>query len=597
LPDRWVRRIAQFTIAAENRLGGPQDVEWAIAEGRVWMLQSRPVTALPDDFSLGTPFPLNEEDASGPLWEINGSSRRRVPLPLDLDVDAIRTAASTETMIHNGSTWGDSRNLSIRKIVNGRVYSRSVPSDLHLGDARIRKNASSHLAHRLRESGTTPWEHSAPEVMAATRRLSEFDVSTDDGAALADQLEDAFGAYRRHWAIHFSMPNGQAFAEPFLDAFIELTGREREGAMDAAYFLLEGAGNMLTRLVDGLYGLACAARGTSAEALLVSDENSDVVARLETLPDAGLFRKALNDFLDVYGDRSGLGVGDEPALYVPTWREKPELIFPMIAPYLLENVESPESLRSRMNEERDRQAEALCQKHDNEETVSAFRRWLPLMRRVRTDLENHNHYIDQMSVGQLRAAILAAGRWLSDRNVTAERDDVFWLHREEIDAALRSDSPESSQEKIAARKAQWEEWGRMTPPPLLGIPEPQLEPRPPFTDEVTVEVAEEDGILRGVGASAGKIRGRARVIPSGTQHPDVAPGEILVADYAGPAWTPLFPILGGLVLTRASLFHHAATTAREYGLPAVVNIKDATLRIPDRAWITLDGSTGEIVLE
>jgi phosphohistidine swiveling domain-containing protein len=72
---------------------------------------------------------------------------------------------------------------------------------------------------------------------------------------------------------------------------------------------------------------------------------------------------------------------------------------------------------------------------------------------------------------------------------------------------------------------------------------------------------------------------------------------ILIAAHAGPAWTPLFPMLGGLVLTRAALFHHAATTAREYGLPAVINVRDATSRIPDGAWITLDGTTGEIRME
>jgi pyruvate,water dikinase len=111
------------------------------------------------------------------------------------------------------------------------------------------------------------------------------------------------------------------------------------------------------------------------------------------------------------------------------------------------------------------------------------------------------------------------------------------------------------------------------------------------------ETVSEDGALQGTGPSAGRVRGRARVIPSGTPQPAIAPGEILIADYAGPAWTPLFPLLGGLVLTRAALFHHAATTAREYGLPAVINVRDATSRIPDGTWITLDGTTGEIRME
>ncbi|HEV3027735.1 MAG TPA: PEP/pyruvate-binding domain-containing protein, partial [Planctomycetota bacterium] len=481
LPDGWLRRIAQFTVAAENRLGGPQDVEWAIANDRVWMLQSRPVTALPPSrrneergtrnessvlplpvliphpsFLVPHSFPLADEDRWGPLWEISGSSRQRVPLPLDLDVEAIRTAASTETLLQNGGSWGGRRDLTLRKIVNGRVYTRSVPSDLHPGDARIRRNASRDLGHRLRETGVTPWEHHAPEVIAATKRLAEFDRSTDDGSALANHLENAFGAYRRHWVIHFSMPNGQAFSEPFLAAFATLTGRKKEEAEEAAFPLLEGAGNMLTRLVDGLYALAQAAKGTAAEALLVSG-GPEIIHRLETSPSApeggrtARFREELERFLALYGDRSGLGIGSQPALHVPTWRENPELIFPMITPYLHEGIKAPEALRARMNEERDRQAEALVQANENEEAAKVFRRWLPLMRRARTDLENHNHFIDQMSVGQLRAAILAAGRWLAERNLLAEREDVFWLHHDEITRALRTDPPESFLQTVAQR--------------------------------------------------------------------------------------------------------------------------------------------------
>src|SRR5207248_3871237 len=128
-----------------------------------------------------------------------------------------------------------------------------------------------------------PPEHYAPEVMAATQRLAEFDLSTGAGPALANHLEDAFGAYRRHWAIHFSMPNGQAFSEPFIAAFATLTGRKKAEAEEAAFPLLEGAGNMLTRLVEGLYALAQAAKGTAAEALLASG-GPEAMNRLEASP-------------------------------------------------------------------------------------------------------------------------------------------------------------------------------------------------------------------------------------------------------------------------------------------------------------------------
>src|SRR5205807_660123 len=135
------------------------------------------------------------------------------------------------------------------------------------------------------------------------------------------------------------------------------------------------------------------------------------------------------------------------------------------------------------------------------ETSEVFRRWLPLMRRARTDLENHNHYIDQMAVGQLRAAILASGRWLVDRGMLHERDDVFWLYHEEITRALRASPPASLVPTVEQRKSTWDSWSRMTPPPILGLPESHLDARPPYRDEMTAETAPESGALQGIGAS------------------------------------------------------------------------------------------------
>ena len=75
------------------------------------------------------------------------------------------------------------------------------------------------------------------------------------------------------------------------------------------------------------------------------------------------------------------------------------------------------------------------------------------------------------------------------------------------------------------------------------------------------------------------------------------PGDILVAWNVGPRWTPIFPTLGRLILESGSIGQHAAATAREYGVPAACNVKQAVDRIPDGAWVTLDGATGIVELE
>jgi pyruvate,water dikinase len=78
--------------------------------------------------------------------------------------------------------------------------------------------------------------------------------------------------------------------------------------------------------------------------------------------------------------------------------------------------------------------------------------------------------------------------------------------------------------------------------------------------------------------------------------PDLSPGDVLVAENVGPRWTPLIPILGGLVLDGGALGQHHAITAREFGVPAVVGTRNATRRIPDGAWVTVDGTEGTVTI-
>jgi phosphohistidine swiveling domain-containing protein len=79
--------------------------------------------------------------------------------------------------------------------------------------------------------------------------------------------------------------------------------------------------------------------------------------------------------------------------------------------------------------------------------------------------------------------------------------------------------------------------------------------------------------------------------------PAVRPGDILVAHNAGPLWMPILPLLGGLILDSGSLGQHAAVTAREYGVPAVIATGSATQQIPDGAWVTIDGEAGTVEIQ
>jgi phosphohistidine swiveling domain-containing protein len=591
LPESWLLRVAQFGVAAEVLLGCPQDMEWAIADGQLWVLQSRPITALPPELAQTPSFPITwENEGERRLAWIHYPYWRYVLKPLEMDYAYDREAASKES-----SRYAGDERFERVKIANGRIYTCWSPTDLPAGDRRVRRAALADLASRLHGQGVTTWEHWGPEIVKATGRLSAFDPQGADGLQLAAHLEDARGVMRRHWAIHgsrLSVP-----LQPLYAAYAAVSGLTGPAVEEAVEKLLEGAETPSTRLIDGLYALACTARRVPAVTALVADPPPGLLARLAALPEAAAFRAQLQDFSTAFGDRSGVGYGSDATICAPTWREDPVLVLRFVAPYLDPGVEAPAVARARAQAEREAVIERVCHACDDLEAVAELRRELAYARRAAAVMEEHNHYIDQMMNGQLRHAILAAARWLVARGALTTTDEVFWLHYDEILSALRADVPPSFAHVIAARQAGHAEWEKLEPPPLLGTPEAGLPERPPLGDAVTPVALQGDGHIAGVGASPGRHRGRARVVPTSVLLPKISPGEVLVAENVGPRWTPLLPILGALVLDGGALGQHHAITAREYGVPAVIGTKNATRRIPDGAWVTVDGTAGTVEME
>lgn len=590
LPEPWLQRIAAFGLAAEQLLGRPQDLEWAVADEQVWILQSRPITALPPELAVTRTFPVSwaSQEEARSYWTLSLASREGIPLPLEHDHFANYRMGWEE-----GDHFAGIDDPTRRKIINGRRYWASVPSDLTEGDRRVRMAALSDLNNRLIEdSGKTAWDHWGPEVIAATERLRSFDTVQADGPGLADHLDEVLAVARRSWMVHEIL--GGPPMDWYLAAYAAVRGQTQTGPelIEEAESLIEADETILTRLVDWLHHLAVKARMVPALTQLILTRPRDVLHQLATLQTAADFWTDFCALLRVYGDRTGSGFGSNTGIRTPTWQEQPDLVLSLIAAYLEPSVEAPAVSRARVRQARDAKVEALCNACDDPTLVAEFRRRLAFMGRDATVLEDHNHYIDQMAVGQTRHAILAAGRWLAEHGSLADSSDVFWLHLEELLAVLRGDPKVPCHQIVAAHQVQYQQWAQLEAPVNLGVPPAKLSARPPAEYAVTERLSEEPGRLTGKAASPGRRQGRARIVPMGTLVPDVAAGDVLVAENAGPLWTPIFPILGGIVLDQGSVLGHAVLTAREYGIPAVMYTRNATQRIPDGAWVTVDGTEG-----
>jgi pyruvate,water dikinase len=104
-------------------------------------------------------------------------------------------------------------------------------------------------------------------------------------------------------------------------------------------------------------------------------------------------------------------------------------------------------------------------------------------------------------------------------------------------------------------------------------------------------------VLRGVAASPGSFRGRARLIETLEEAATLVEGDVLIVRTTTPPWTPFFALISALVTNSGGMLSHASVVAREFGIPAVVGTTNATARIPDGATVTVDGSRGIVVVE
>ena len=278
---------------------------------------------------------------------------------------------------------------------------------------------------------------------------------------------------------------------------------------------------------------------------------------------------------------------------VPTWNERPE--------FIVGNIKSSLDLA----EDRNPYGRELIQKkvrEDLEQKIftqlpesvhGEFRENLVLAQTLNRDRETGKASCVRYT-RMFRPPILELGIRLRDKGLLVTEDDVWWLRLSELqDLVSRSAKNRTIQEAIKLRKEELEFLEQHDLPVLFELP---VEPVP----IVVPGVVQESISLQGLGVSQGIVRGKARVVESALAavEAELEPGEILVAPFTDAGWTPLFVAAGGVVVETGGMLSHAATVAREYGLPAVVNIEGATSMIPNGAMVSINGATGvvEVIL-
>jgi pyruvate,water dikinase len=300
------------------------------------------------------------------------------------------------------------------------------------------------------------------------------------------------------------------------------------------------------------------------------------------------------------------------------WIEHPSIPLEFIADYAArisagEDISRP---TEEIRKERDRIVDEYTQLLGSDEDKEAFQGKLGLARVVFPYVENHNFYVEHWAHSVMFRKMKELGDVFVNEGFFADRNDVFYLKRDEVNEALwdmysawaigvRGRGPVYWPREIGRRRGIVEALRGWSPPPALGEP-PEVVTEP-FTimlwgitsDSIAMwlGVDDDDGAdLRGFAASPGVVEGPARVILSADDISLLQEGEILVAPITAPSWAPVFGKIGAAVTDIGGMMSHAAIVCREYGLPAVTGTAFGTQNITTGTRLRVDGSAGTVTV-
>jgi len=563
LTKHQLARLASVARRAAAHFGTPQDLEWAVADGQVRLLQSRPMTALPPE-----PPRLNRfQKLIGPMLIEMFQSR---PYPLDVSG---WLAQGILPMLQRmaGSVGAHFPPVSaILPEEDGVVLSLVPPVPLPTVAVLA---APFSLGARARRFKLADWEADPrlAQYLDAIDKLNRKIPATLNWQQLLSQARAACESLRPMIDVRLDYLPGMAAAQVRMRLILLLLARRR-----LAPALIAGAEthtSQANRELDRL--AACVRADASLRKLFDRLDGAELLEGITGGSGQADFLRAFHRFLRDYGHRETVSVTLSSA---PTWAETPEIVLGMVKVLTGEHG------------------------HTADQTGDALRELMhhPLLRHGRLQprvlkavhaaragmaFREDTHFQMTRALPPLRRALLEAGARLREEGILDRTADVFHLRFEELEAIRDPGSLSAAErarlrETVAARSAKRQELAAI---PMLNL------------DVLFAGRAPDAGALvTGSGASRGVATGPVRVIRGPADFATLRSGDILVCPYTNPSWTPLFQRAAAVVVDTGGLASHAAIVAREYGIPAVMGTRNGTTVLSDGVIITVDGTAGRV---
>lgn len=598
MPLELALNVAEAARAVESRFGSPQDIEWAAAGGTVWLVQARPITALPTEPvpPQGNNWQKDTAHYPEPLtpfgWSLMDACQDEVRGVFDEMGLLIR---GLEEAFVGGEVYGrvlpafgspDSAGKPPPAIVLG-IAARLVP-ELRRRTAAARRAIEEDYVQRWIDD----WHRRDRDVMSERAdQLGSVDLAALDDAGLSAHLEKVLALARDGQRIHFRLmiPLFQR-----MHALHRLVAGEL-GWDDPTIATMLGGHSPASRAAeDAMASLRERIRTTDGATTALREAPGRPVAALAAV-DPGLGRD-LKEWVATHGW----------ALFnydagVPVLAERPTLITRLLL------AEPPPVDHAGADAVADRARQALRPERRNE-----FDRLLADARAVYPLREDNTIVVGDRPLALLRRWMLEAGRRLARRGDLPAPADAAYLFLDELRQAIDGRAPTDLAARVVRRRGE-EAWvrahpgpayvGEQAPPPDTSrLPKPLRRVNEPILWAVSHEYpppvdapADAGVLLAGVAASPGVAEGPVRVIRGHDDMHLLTDGDVLVCQVTSPAWAPLFPLAAAVVADGGGALSHAAIAAREHGIPAVLGTGAGTTTLRDGQRVRVDGTRGLVL--
>jgi pyruvate,water dikinase len=600
LPTAQAAELVRLGLEIEQLYGQPMDIEWAMGDKRIFIVQARPITSLPE------PRPTLEwtlPQARG-RYARSGAAEL-LPDPVSPLFATLALPLWNETL----SALLQSLGLDRPFAGNFRLMTINDYTYIEFGlgmwqSVRLLLALPRLLPRmvRLLRSAQARWaEEARPRYADAVGAWAAHGLAATPAAELLAGAREIVKAAASHYVTMQTgiLPTANLSETTFTYVYNRLIKRPSEPP--ALTFVL-GFDSMPIQAEKSLYDLASWA-GTQAElsGYLARSTSKDIAAACESesapIAEAQSWREFTARFA-AHLDRFGHAVYDlDFAKSIPA--DEPAPLLEALKFFLHEPARSPHN----------RQAAAALAREQATQSVFArlkglrLRLFRPLVQAAQRYAPLREDALADVGLGWplLRRMLREVGRRLVAAGAIAQRDDVFWLTRDEAEAAARAldagQPVEHYADLVAARRATWERERKVTPPVALPIKGGARVLGIDFSRWMPARTEQRAGnIIRGVGASPGRVVGVARVIHGPEEFDLMQPGDILVAKITTPAWTPLFALASGVVTDVGGPLSHSSIVAREYHIPAVLGTGVATERLRSGQHITADGDGGVVMI-